>query len=206
MGRTNAFSLSLFVFHSASEIYDQFNTNVFGITNMVRAVLPHLRAQKSGVVANVGSIAGWRGGSVTGLYSASKFAVAGLSESLRAEVAHLGIEVTSVDFGAFRTILFGENMIQAKTSIADLSVITEPRIEALAARSGHQRGDPAKAAKLLSEALTKSGRCEGRTIPSRLVIGKDAVEGVAIVLEKGQRELQEWTDLSTTTDCDDVTQ
>uniref|UniRef100_K3WB12 Uncharacterized protein n=1 Tax=Globisporangium ultimum (strain ATCC 200006 / CBS 805.95 / DAOM BR144) TaxID=431595 RepID=K3WB12_GLOUD len=191
---------------SASEIYDQFNTNVFGITNMIRAVLPYLRAQKSGVVANVGSIAGWRGGSVTGIYSASKFAVAGLSESLRAEVAHLGIEVTSVDFGAFRTILFGENMIQAKNTIDDLSVITEPRTKALAARSGHQRGDPVKAAALLYEALTKSGRCEGRTIPSRLVIGKDAVEGVAIVLEKGQQELQAWADLSTTTDCDDVAQ
>ncbi|KAF1325837.1 Dehydrogenase, partial [Globisporangium splendens] len=191
---------------SASEIYDQFNTNVFGITNMIRAVLPYLRAQKSGVVANVGSIAGWRGSSVTGIYSASKFAVAGLSESLRAEVAHLGIEVTSVDFGAFRTILFGENMIQAKNTIDDLSVITEPRIKALAARSGHQRGDPIKAAALLYEALTRSGRCEGRTIPSRLVIGKDAVEGVAIVLEKDQQELQAWADLSTTTDCDDVAQ
>ncbi|GAB9467008.1 Dehydrogenase [Globisporangium polare] len=189
---------------SAGEIYDQFNTNVFGITNVLRAVLPHMRAQKSGVIANVGSIAGWRGSSVTGLYSASKYAVAGISESLRAEVAHLGIEVTCIDFGAFRTVLFGDNMVAAKTRIADLDSVTQPRWEALAARSGHQRGDPVKAAKLLTEALTKTGRCEGRTLPARLVIGKDAVEGVATVLAKGKKELEDWADLATTTDCDDV--
>lgn len=192
--------------HSASEIYDQFNTNVFGITNVLRAVLPHMRAQKSGVIANVGSIAGWRGSSVTGLYSASKYAVAGISESLRAEVAHLGIEVTCIDFGAFRTVLFGDNMVAAKTRIADLDSVTQPRWKALAARSGHQRGDPVKAAKLLTEALTNTGRCEGRTLPARLVVGKDAVEGVTAVLAKSKKELEDWADLATTTDCDDVAQ
>ncbi|TYZ59491.1 hypothetical protein PybrP1_013046 [[Pythium] brassicae (nom. inval.)] len=165
-----------------------------------------MRAQKSGVIANVGSIAGWRGSSVTGIYSASKYAVAGISESLRVEVAHLGIEVTCVDFGAFRTVLFGDNMVGAKTRIADLESVTAPRWEALAARSGRQRGDPAKAAQLLVEALTKTGRCAGRTLPSRLALGADAVQGVGAVLENAKRELDEWSDLTVTTDCDDVAQ
>lgn len=189
---------------SAKEIYDQFNTNVFGITNVLRAVLPHMRTQRSGVIANVGSIAGWRGSSVTGIYSASKYAVAGISESLRVEVAHLGIDVTCVDFGAFRTSLFGDNMIAAKTRIADLDSVTAPRWEALAARSGHQRGDPVKAAQLLVEAFTKTGRCEGRSLPARLVVGKDSVDGVAAVLEKSKQELEAWAALTVTTDCDDV--
>lgn len=189
---------------SESEVYDQFNTNVFGIARMVRAVLPYLRAQKSGVVANVGSMAGWRASPAGGWYCATKFAIAGLSEALRFEVAHLGIDVVSVDLGSFRTSLLGGNMVIAKKHIAELDPATEPTKQLLASRNGLQRGDPAKAAKVVVDALTKSGACEGRAIPSRLVVGSDAVRVVGAALQKGREELESWAELVSATDFDDV--
>lgn len=180
-----------------------FNTNVFGVYKMVRAVLPFMRAQKSGVVANIGSICGWKGLPANGVYCTTKFAVAGLSESLRAEVAHLGIDVTCVDLGSFRTA-FGDNSVFAEKTIDDLAPGVEGMKKFLVARNGTQPGDPEKGAKLLVEAFTKTGRFEARALPSRLVVGSDAIPFVARVLEKGQQELQEWANVATTTDHEDA--
>lgn len=188
---------------SEEEIFSIFNTNVFGIYKMVRAVSPYMRKQKSGVIANVGSLGGWKSFPATGVYCTTKFAVAGLSESLRAEVAHLGIEVTCIDLGSFRTS-FGNNTVEAKKTIADLAPGVDGMKKYLVARNGRQPGDPAKGAKVLLEALTKSGRCVGRTLPTRLAIGSDAAPFVTGVLEKGRQELQQWTSLVSGTDHDDA--
>lgn len=188
---------------SADEIFDVFNTNVFGIYRMQRAVLPFMRAQQSGVIANIGSLGGRRAFPTTGVYCATKFAVAGLSESLRAEVAHLGVEVTCVDLGAFRT-QFGNNSTEAKKSIPDSGPAVEYVRKYLVARNGRQPGDPVKGAKVIVDALTKSGRWVGRTIPVRLAVGGDAVPFIKSVLERDEKDLQELADLVSHTDHDDV--
>ncbi|TYZ65683.1 hypothetical protein PybrP1_002786, partial [[Pythium] brassicae (nom. inval.)] len=115
-----------------------------------------MRAQRSGVIANLGSIGGWRGAPACGWYCATKFAIAGLTESLRAEVAHLGVEVTCIDLGAFRTQL-KNNSIGVEKPREDAGPAVEMVKKYLAARNGKQPGDPAKAARVIVDALTKSG-------------------------------------------------
>ena len=90
--------------HSAEEIEAQYSVNVFGVLRMLRAVLPFMRAQRSSVVCNMGSIGGWRGTPVGGLYCSTKFALVGITQSLKAEVVPLGIDVTIVEPGEFLTL------------------------------------------------------------------------------------------------------
>ncbi|KAF1325838.1 Dehydrogenase, partial [Globisporangium splendens] len=205
VGAADECSLCAFasLYGSEKEIFDVFNTNVFGIYKMLRAVLPYMRRQKSGVIANVGSIGGWRALPANGVYCTTKFAVAGLSESLRAEVAHLNIDVTCIDLGSFRTS-FGNNVVEAQRSIEDVGPAVEEMKKYFDARNGTQPGDPAKAAKVLVEALTKTGRCAGRTLPTRLAVGSDAALFISNVLEKRRRELQEWVGITSATDHDDA--
>lgn len=182
----------------------QFDTNVFGVLNVCRAVLPYMRAQKSGVVANIGSVAGWQGYSDSGMYCASKFAVAGLTESLRGDVAHLGIEVTCIEPGYFRTaFLVSSNTVVVAKRIPDLAPATEPIAAAIMSKNGKQEGDPVKGAKIIVEALTKTGRCVGRKLPARLALGKDAVAAQNAVLALRRQELDDWAELVSTTNFDD---
>ncbi len=187
--------------HSDEEAKAHFNTNVFGQLAVTRAVLPYMRAQKSGIIGNMGSIAGWEGGPGCGLYCATKFAMVGVSQSLRAEVAHLNIRVVQIEPGYFRTnFLSGNHKVTAQKVIDDLRPAIDPMRGAFQAYDQNQPGDPVKGAKLIVEALTGSGRAEGRTLPSRLPIGSDAVAFIEGVLEKEKKGLDEWRDLAATTD------
>ncbi|KAG6610855.1 dehydrogenase [Phytophthora cinnamomi] len=189
---------------SEQEVLDQFNTNVFGMLRVLRAVLPHMREKRSGVVANVGSAGGWTGIPGIGMYGSTKFAIAGITLALREEVAPLGIEVTVVEPGAFRTSILAKGFVPAKQPIDDFEPLTKPLTTHVANFSGKQPGDPAKAAQLMVEALTKSGRCMGKALPSRLLLGKDAVKLGQDVLEKTKRELDEWAELAGSTDFQDA--
>ncbi|KAF8246106.1 NAD(P)-binding protein [Wilcoxina mikolae CBS 423.85] len=191
---------------SHEEVLAQFNTNVFGQLAMVRAVLPYMRAQRSGVVAFMGSMGGWGGMVNGGLYCSTKFTIAGIAEALKLETKHLGIDVTCIEPGYFRTsFLSGGHRVQVGKRIGDLDEVTEGVRKAFDRVDRNQPGDPEKGARVIVEALTKSGRCEGRgELPTRLLVGSDAVEYVEKALEKGRRELEEWRELSETTDCDDV--
>ncbi len=195
----------IFDCYSAQEVQNQFATNVFGYLAVLRAVLPYMRARRSGVVANLGSIGGWTGTPAAGLYCASKAAITMFSESLRLEVADLGIEVTCIEPGYFRTnFLSGGHQYKAENQIADLTPVINATKNALAAYDRKQPGDPVKGAQVIVEALTKTGRCKGRTLPPRLVLGRDAVGYAAGVMEKNSQYLEGWKDLTATTDCDDV--
>ena len=164
-----------------------------------------MRARRSGVVANFGSIGGWTGTAAAGFYCASKSAIASYSESLRLEVRHLGIDVTVIEPGYFRTnFLNGSHRITAKNRIEDLDVVTNPRHSTLEAYNGNQPGDPVKGANIIVEALTQSGRCRGRVLPPRLALGKDAVQYITKVMDINRKHLEEWTDLVSTTDHTDV--
>ncbi|KAL8731490.1 MAG: hypothetical protein Q9181_004277 [Wetmoreana brouardii] len=189
---------------SRQEALQQFETNVFGQLNVLRAVLPHMRARRSGVIANLGSIGGWVGTPAAGLYCATKAAITVFSESLRREVAGLGIEVTTIEPGYFRTnFLSSGHKSRAAKQISDYGSALKDPMERLSAYDKKQPGDPVKGARIIVEALTNSGRCQGRQLPPRLTLGNDAVKYIAGVMDTNRTHLDEWKDLTSTTDCDE---
>ncbi|WP_066267351.1 oxidoreductase [Hydrogenophaga palleronii] len=134
-----------------AEIRAQFDANVFGLFAVTRAVLPVMRAQRSGRVLNITSVAGLIGYPGSGYYAASKHAVEGFSDALRAEVEPLGIGVTCIEPGPFRTDWAGRSLRQTPTRIADYAEIAGKRLNSTKAASGTQAGDPARAAQVMIE-------------------------------------------------------
>ncbi|KAJ5958697.1 uncharacterized protein N7479_005847 [Penicillium vulpinum] len=190
---------------SHQEIVDQFDVNVFSQLRILRAALPSMRARKSGIVANFGSIGGWNGSPAAGMYCATKAAIAIYTESLRNELAAFDIEVTCVEPGYFRTnFLTGDHKITAKNRIPELDVGTQATRDALAAYSLNQPGDPVKGAQVLFEAFTKTGRCEGRSLPARLALGRDSLAAIGGSIAREQETLDSWQEIIASTDCDDV--
>ncbi|KAE8394077.1 hypothetical protein ETB97_003947 [Aspergillus alliaceus] len=190
---------------SNDEVLAQFDTNVFAQLRVLRAVLPYMRARRSGVVANIGSIGGWHGEAAAGLYCASKAAVAIYTEALAAELAPLGVRVTCVEPGYFRTgFLTPGHRVVAGSRILDLEATTRLMREGLAAYSLRQPGDPVKGARVLVEALTLSGRCEGRELPVRLALGRDSLTAIGGSLTREREMLDGWGEIVASTDCDDV--
>lgn len=124
----------------------QFDANVFGLFAMTRAVLPLMRARRRGHIINVTSVAGLIGLPGSAYYVASKHAVEGFSDTLRAEVAPIGIGVTCIEPGPFRTDFAGRSLHQARTRIADYEDTAGARQDAIRTRSGTQPGDPGRAA------------------------------------------------------------
>lgn len=189
--------------HSDEEVKTQFSINVFGQLAVTRSILPYMRARRSGVIAFMGSIGGWAGSTGGGLYCASKFALVGISEALRDEVRHLGIKVTIIEPGYFRTNFLGSGAkMTVQKVIEDLKPVMEPLRQTFGAYDGRQPGDPVKGARVIVEALTGTGRCVGRELPARLVLGRDAVGMAEGVLEGERKVLEEWKDLVVTTDFD----
>ncbi|NTJ11533.1 oxidoreductase [Rhizobium lusitanum] len=176
------------------EVADLFATNFFGSVSMIKAVLPGMRDQRSGTILNISSIAGRLAAPGSGYYSATKFAVEGMSDALRKEVAPLGIRVTVVDPGAFRTDFAGRSLHQTGTIIADYASTAGPRRKENDKTHGTQPGDPEKAAHALIEVV------QGSTLPSRLLLGSDAVKIVTNELDAQRREIDEWKNVSTSTD------
>jgi NAD(P)-dependent dehydrogenase (short-subunit alcohol dehydrogenase family) len=177
-----------------AEVRALFDTNVFGLAAVTRAVLPGMRARRSGHVVNVSSLGGLAGFGATGYYHATKFAVEGLSESLAAEVAPLGIGVTIVEPGAFRTNWSGPSMKQSATRIEDYAETAGKRREATLATYGNQPGDPARAAEAVVTAL------EAGEPPLRLLLGTAALGVARGKIEALQREFARWEDLSRSTE------
>ncbi|MFG1642493.1 oxidoreductase [Amycolatopsis sp. NPDC049252] len=177
-----------------AEVRALFDTNVFGLAAVTRAVLPGMRARRSGHVVNVSSLGGLAGFGATGYYHATKFAVEGLSESLAAEVAPLGIGVTIVEPGAFRTNWSGPSMKQSATRIDDYAETAGKRREATLATYGSQPGDPARAAEAIVTAL------EAGEPPLRLLLGTAALAVARGKIESLQREFARWEELSRSTE------
>ncbi|MEU1672321.1 oxidoreductase [Streptomyces roseifaciens] len=171
-----------------------FDVNVFGVLNTLRATLPVLRAQRSGHVVNIGSVGGFATAPAVGLYGASKFALEGITEALHGELAPLGVRVTIVEPGGFRTdFLNGSSMQVEAAAIADYVAGAGPVREALARNDGRQPGDPVKAAKAVVDVT------ETAEPPLRLQLGEDAVERVEAKLEVVRRELDAWRHVALST-------
>ena len=152
------------------QVRAQFDTNVFGVFDLIKAVLPGMRKQRSGHIVNVSSIGGLVGFGATGYYHATKFAVEGLSETLNVEVAPLGIKVTIVEPGPFRTDWAGRSIVASKIEIADYAETAGKRREQTRERSGKQPGDPVRAAEAIIAAV------QSKDPPLRLLLGKPALD------------------------------
>jgi NADP-dependent 3-hydroxy acid dehydrogenase YdfG len=171
---------------SSEQIKQQFDTNVFGVLNVVREALPILRGQKSGHIVNIGSLVGFTAFPSFGYYSATKFALEGLSEALAAEVAQQGIKTTIVEPGPFHTgfssraMTFGENFLpEVYPSTAELEAAF-PQFDGPAA------GDPVKAVRIIIEAV------ESDDPPFRLPLGLFAYEGIEAKLGRVKEEISAW--------------
>jgi NAD(P)-dependent dehydrogenase (short-subunit alcohol dehydrogenase family) len=146
-----------------------FETNVFGLVDITKAVLPAMRAQQSGLIVNVSSIGGLASFAATGYYHATKYAVEGLSESLAIEVKPLGIDVLIVEPGPFRTNWAGPSIKQSATRIEAYAQTAGERRKQTAARSGSQAGDPVRGAQAIIDAALAD------TPPLRLLLGQAAL-------------------------------
>lgn len=175
---------------SDEAIERQFNTNLFGTLNMMRAVLPIMRQQRSGHILNLSSVGGMVSFAATGIYCSTKFAVEGLSEALSQEVAPLGIKVTIVEPGAFRTDFNGRSLSVPEQPIEDYAQTTNGFLDWLQQMDGKQPGDPVKAARAMIQAV------ESESPPLRLALGEDAVDAIASKLQSVKSELEQWRSVS----------
>ncbi|WP_456847091.1 SDR family oxidoreductase [Cellulomonas sp. P5_C6] len=177
---------------SPEQLRAQMETNFFGPLNVTRAVLPVLRAQRSGQVITITSTAGLVGQEFCAAYAASKFALEGWMESLRFDVAPYGISTMAVEPGFFRTELLveGASTIWPELDIEDYAERTTSTIAAWQAMNGQQGGDPARLAQALVT-LSDSGE-----LPLRFVAGADAMAGVEANLTTVQGQIDAHRDLS----------
>ncbi|NGM49651.1 SDR family NAD(P)-dependent oxidoreductase [Caulobacter sp. 602-2] len=189
--------LSVFEESTAQDAQAQYDTNVFGLMHVTRAVLPIMRAQRSGRIFNIASVGGIVGGESGTLYCASKFAVEGFSESLAGEVRRFGVHVTVVEPGFFRTdFLEATSVRHGSHPIADYAQVAADLKAFYDARSRNQAGDPAR----LGQALVTLANAERP--PVRWCAGTDALAMVQAKIDSLQGELDAWRDLSASTDGD----
>lgn len=161
-----------------AEIRAQFDTNVFGLFALTRAVLPILRAQGSGNIVNFTSVAGLVGFPGSGYYAASKHAVEGWSDALLAEVGPLGIGVTCVEPGPFRTDWAGRSLRQTPSTIPAYAETARARMAGTKDISGTQAGDPIRAGEAIITAVQQD------TPPRHLVLGKFGYDAVTAKLKE----------------------
>jgi len=171
-----------------------FDTNFFGAVAMIKAVLPGMRARRSGAIVNISSIGARIRPPGSGYYAAAKSALEGMSGSLRKELEPLGITVTAVEPGGFRTDFAGRSLTQSDTVIDDYAETAGKRRKEQDTTHGTQPGDPAKAAEALITSVS-SGRP-----PALLLRGSDAVTVLGTALDDERAELEAWRDLSAGTD------
>ena len=180
---------------SMEQIQTQYDTNVFGVIRVMREVLPIMREQKSGHILNLSSVVGITAFPSTGYYASTKFALEALSEALSKEVEHLGIKVTIVEPGGFRTDFAGRSFTQPANRIKDY--ITSERTDAIGEYHNNQPGDPIKAV----EAMIKIADMENP--PLRLPLGEDAVQNMEEKLNSVLKNIDEMREIAVNTKVDE---
>ncbi|WP_394778360.1 oxidoreductase [Undibacterium sp.] len=180
---------------SNGEVKHQFDTNVFGVLNVTRAVLPHMRARRAGHIINISSIGGYYAYVGWGVYGATKFAVEGLTEGLAQELAPLGIYATVVEPGFFRTdFLEGNSLVSTKNRIDDYAATVGEMRNFASKVTGQQPGDPDK----LAAAFIKLGHTAHP--PVRLPLGTDTISRIAEKHAYVNEELKQWEAVAASTD------
>lgn len=184
---------------SDAEIKHVFDVNFFGVVQVIKAVLPYLRQQGSGHIVNISSVAGLAPTAGLGLYAAAKCAVEGVSQSLAQEVEPLGIKVTLVEPGAFRTDFLTDHSISnSQTSIADYLLTSGKAVQYLADINGKQLGDPVMGAQAIVKAV------EAENPPLHLVLGTDALKWTRANIQSLTNLLNDWEEVSKNTDFQDM--
>jgi len=176
------------------EIRAQFDANVFGLFALTRAVLPAMRKARSGHIINITSVAGFIGFASSGYYSASKHAVEGWSDSLALETAPLGIHVTCVEPGPFRTDWAGRSLHQTPSKLPEYAETAAARMKSTSEYSGTQAGDPARAASAMI-AIT-----EHANPPRHLGMGAWGSDTVTNKLKERLTQIEAWKQTSIETD------
>ncbi|MET0636563.1 MAG: SDR family NAD(P)-dependent oxidoreductase [Chitinophagaceae bacterium] len=183
------------------EVKKQYATNVFGLLNVVRAVLPYMRAERSGHIINISSLFAYGTYPGWSLYGSTKSAVEGISRGLAVELAPLGIYVTSVEPGIFRTgFLSAESYALSENVIDDYLEIVGPSKELGTTLHGRQPGDPEKLARVILDLVHLP------IPPLQLPIGKDAVKMITDGIDATRAIIDEWYSVSTSTDFDEAPQ
>jgi NADP-dependent 3-hydroxy acid dehydrogenase YdfG len=171
---------------SEAEFMPMFETNVFGLLRVTRAFLPYLRKQRTGHILNLSSIGGVVANPGIGFYNSTKFAVEGLSEALAGELAPLGIRVTIIEPGPFRTDFLGRSGVIAKTRIADYDNTAGNMRKYFAENDGKQKGDPLRAVHAMMQVV------ESPEPPSRLLLGASALQRLRGKLGSWEKEIAAW--------------
>jgi NADP-dependent 3-hydroxy acid dehydrogenase YdfG len=182
---------------SDSELRALMDTNFFGAMNVTRAALPTLRAQKSGAIVNISSVGGQLSFAGFSAYSATKFAIEGVSEALAQELAPFGVKVLVAEPGQFRTNLAGPSMRHMPVMEAYRDVVGGTR-EFAHSMNGTQEGDPSKAAAAIEAAI------DAANTPLRLQLGADAVEMVREHSATLLKDLAAWEVLARGTRFDTI--
>ena len=179
---------------TAAQIEQQFATNVFGTTNVLRKVLPVMRQQRSGHIINTSSIAGVKAVANAVFYSASKFAVEAISLALLDEVAPFGIKVTAIEPGFFRTEFLSEHSTEYGTQLhKDYEALSNTKA-LMSAADGQQQGSPAKLAQVVMQVAAMDNP------PKQLLIGNDAIDYVMPTLTSHLDEIKQHEALTRSTD------
>ncbi len=181
-----------------AEFMPVFEANVFGLIRVTKAFLPHLRKQRSGHILNLSSIGGLTGAPGWGLYNASKFAVEGFSEALAAELAPLGIKVTIIEPGPFRTDFLGRSGVEAATRIADYNATAGKTRQYFHDQAGKQPGDPLRAVQAMIAVV------ESPNPPLHLILGAAALKRFRAKLDQWNQEIAAWEPTTLRADFQEV--
>lgn len=179
---------------ATDEVDELFATNFFGPVDLIKQVLPQMRARRAGTIVNVSSIGAPRSNPASGYYTATKTALEGMSDALNREVGPLGIRVMVLEPGAFRTDFSGRSLKQSRTVIDDYADTAGKRRKENDTTHGTQPGDPDRAARVIIDTV------EADEAPFRLLLGSDAVHIVRDELQGRIDEIDAWADVSRTTD------
>lgn len=180
---------------TGEEVERLYRTNVFGLLTITRAVLPHMRARRSGRILNLSSIGGYRAAAGFGVYCSTKFAVEGLSEAMHAELTPLGVHVTVVEPGYFRTdFLDSSSLTISPVSIADYNITAGQARNAASGLNHAQPGDPRRLAQVLVDFA------DAPNPPVRLPLGSDTIAAIEAKQSADAGILAQWRHVSVSTD------
>ncbi|KAF8202134.1 hypothetical protein BJ912DRAFT_1019097 [Pholiota molesta] len=184
------------------DMVTQFNTNVFGAMNVSRAFLPYMRERRKGTISFIGSCYGWRTVPFSGLYVTSKFAVRGMSDTLDDEISPFGLRSICFDSGCFRTPVLDKRP-RWNSAIEEYREAGEAANAALLAYSGYQKGDPVRGVNTIIDVIKHEGVAQGKEVPSGFALGADCYETVKAHCDKTLTRLEEWKEITLSTDYSD---
>jgi len=182
---------------SLEEVRAQFETNVFGPLAVLKAVLPGMRARRSGTVVNVTSVSGLATWAGTGVYCASKFALTALTQTMAAELAELGVTVINVAPGGMRTDFAGRSQHLVAEKLADYDGLARDAERILADHAGHESGDPAKMAAAILKAV------DADKPPLNLLLGEDALKYAGYGRDALWADVEAWRETTLSTAFED---